>query len=79
VNINPVKVDLFGIFRHQMMGILVEYDNDVELRSCYCLVLKAEGVTRGDLDLLKDVKVVVSVSKVSGSRSAPRKGMLWSE
>ena len=53
VNTKPVQGGLYGIFLHQMMGVQIEYDDDVERRRTHPLLLpevEAEGVSQGDSD-----------------------------
>ena len=48
VNTKPVQGELYRIFRHQMMGVPIEYDYDVERRHTHPLLLpkvEAEGVS----------------------------------
>ena len=55
VNTKPVQGELYRIFCHQMMGVPIEYEDDVERRRTQPLLLpevEAEGVSQGDIDLL---------------------------
>ena len=39
VNTKPVQGELYRIFHHQMMGVPIEYDDDVERRCTHPLLL----------------------------------------
>ena len=70
------------IFCHEIMGIPVEDDNDMEQGRTHCMLLLAvvsEGLSQGDSETLKDIKVVasVAVTKVHIPDTVPNKGMLW--
>ena len=68
VNTNPVQGALFRILRSDMMGMPVEYGDDVERRRTHPLLLTlidTEIVSLPDGDILEKIVVVVPVNKVS--------------
>ena len=61
VNTKPVQGELFRIQRHHMMGVPINYDDDVERRRTHVLLLpKVEPVrmTVSDGQILKDIGVL---------------------
>ena len=61
VNTKPVQGELFRIFRHQMMGVPINYDDDVERKNTHLLLLpKPEPIkmTVSDEQMLKEIKVL---------------------
>jgi hypothetical protein len=65
VNTKPVQGQLFQIFRHEMMGVLVEYDDDGERRRTHPKILPVDNATgplAQDLQVLANIKVT-GVSK----------------
>ena len=76
VNTKPVQGALFRIFRSEMMGVPVEYDDDVERRRTHPLLLpliETERVSFPDGNILKKIAVVVPVKKVAKPGSDNRK------
>ena len=72
VNTKPVQGGLYRIFCHQMMGVPIEYDDDVERRRTYPLLLpevEAEGVSQGDSDMLEKIQVVAPTKKMPSYKS----------
>ena len=60
VNTKPVQGELFRIQRHHMMGVPINYDDNVERRRTHALLLpKVEPVrmTVSDERMLKDIEV----------------------
>ena len=79
VNTKPIQVGLYQIFRHQMMGIPIEYDDDVERRRTHPLLLpevEAEGVSQADSDLIEKVQVIAPTKKVPSYKSIIEKGII---
>ena len=71
--------ELYRIFRHQMMGFPIEYDDDVKRRRTHPLLLpevKAEGVSQGDSDLLENIQVVAPTKKMPSYKSILEKGII---
>ena len=67
-NTKPVHGALFRIFQSDIMGMLIEYNYDVERRRTHLLLLpiiETERVSLPDGDILKKIAVVVPVEKVS--------------
>ena len=72
VNTKPVQGGLYQIFRHQMMGVPIKYDDDMERRCTHPLLLpevEAAGVSQADCDLLEKVQVVAPTKKVPSYKS----------
>ena len=68
VNTKPVQGLLFRIFWSDMMGVQVEYDDDVERRRTHPLLLPkidTEILSLPDGDILENIAVVVPVKKVA--------------
>ena len=79
VNTKPVQRGLFRIFRHQMMGVPIEYDNNVERRRNHPLLLpevEAEGVSQADNDLLEKVQVIAPAKNMPSYKSLLEKGII---
>ena len=79
VNTKPVQGELYRIFRHQMIGVPIEYDDDVERRRTYPLLLpevEAKGVSQADSDLLEKLQVVAPTKKVPSYKSILEKGII---
>ena len=79
VNTKPVQGELYRIFRHQMMGVPIEYDGDMERRRTHPLLLpkvKAKGVSQGDSDLLEKIQVVAPTKKMPSYKSIHEKGII---
>jgi hypothetical protein len=75
VNTKPVQGLQFRIFRHEMMGVPVEYDDDVERRRTHPTLLpavKTTGPSPQDLQVLTDIGVT-SVTKTEQKAPAPEK------
>ena len=75
VNTKPVQGMLFRIFRSDMMGVPVEYDDDVDRRRTHPLLLpliETERVSLSDGDILEKIAVVVPVNKLAKPRSDDR-------
>ena len=76
VNTKPVHGVLFRIFRSEMMGVPVEYDDDVERSSTHPLLLtiiETESVSFPDGDILEKISIVVPVKKVAKPGPVDRK------
>ena len=79
VNTKPVQGELYRIFRHQMMGVPIEYDDDVERRRTHPLLLpevEAEGLPQENSDLLEKVQVIAPAKKVPSFKSLLEKGII---
>ena len=77
VNTKPVQGGLYRIFRHQMIGVPIEYDDDVERRRTRPLLLpkvKAEGVSQGGCDLIEKIQVVAPTKNMPIYKSILEKG-----
>ena len=77
VNTNPVQGVLFRIFRSEMMGVSVEYDDNVERRFTHPLLLpmiESERVSLPDSDFWEKISVVVPVKNVAKPRLVDKKG-----
>ena len=64
VNTKPVQGLIFRKFRHEMIGVLVEYDNDVKRRNTHQIRLpkvKTERLTIPEKELLKELAVLAPV------------------
>ena len=76
VNTKRVQGELFRIQRHHMMGVPINYDDDVERKRTHALLLpKVEPVkmTVSDEQMLKDIRVLAPEAKKTKS---PPKGVL---
>ena len=72
VKTNPVQGELYRIFCHQMMGVPIEYDDDVESRRTHPLIfpeVEAEGVSQEDSDMLEKIQVVAPTKKMPSYQS----------
>ena len=70
---------MYQIFRHQMMGVPIEYDDDVERRRTHPLLLtkgKAEGVSQRDSDMIEKIQVVAPTKKMPSYKSILEKGII---
>ena len=79
VNTKPVQGKLYRIFCHQMMGVPIKYDDDVERRRTQPLLLPevdAKGVSQADSDLLEKVQVITPTKKVPSYKSILEKGII---
>ena len=66
INTKPVQGQLFMIFRAEMMGVAVDYDDDAERKCTHHLLLpkvEAEMVSQQDGDLLEKISVAVPKKK----------------
>ena len=80
VNNKPVQGALFIIFRSDIMGATVEYNDDVERGHTHPLLLtkiETERVSLPDGGILEKIAVVVPVKKVAKPRPVDKKGSLW--
>ena len=76
VNTKPVQGALFRIFLSEMMGVPVEYDDDMERRYTHPLLMpliESERLSLPDGNILENISVVVPVKKVSKLKSNDRK------
>ena len=76
VNTKPVQGELYQIMRHQMMGVPIDYDEDVERRRTHLLLLpKPESVkmTVSDEQMLKEIKILAPTP--TKTRSSQPKGI----
>ena len=76
VNTKTVQGELFIIFQSEMMGVTVEYYDDVERRRTHQLLLRLieiERVSLPDGDILDKIAVMVPVKKVAKPGSNDRK------
>ena len=76
VNTKPVQGALFRIFLSEMMGVPVEYDDDVERRRTHPLLLpiiETERVSLPDGNILEKIAVLVPVKKVAKPGPVDRK------
>ena len=79
MNTKPVQGELYRIFRHQMMGVPIEYDDDVERRRTHPQLLpevEAEVVSQGDSDLLEKIQVVAPTKKMPSYKYILEKGII---
>ena len=79
MNTKPVQGELYLIFRHQMMGVPIEYDDDVERRRTHPLLLpevEAKGVSQGDIDLVEKIQVVAPTKKMPSYKTILEKGII---
>ena len=79
VNTKPLQEELFRIFRHQMMSVPIEYDDEVEKRGTHPLLfpnVEAEGVSQVDSDMLEEVQVIAPAKKLPSYKSLLKKGIL---
>ena len=61
VNTKPVQGQLFWTFRHHMMGVPVDHDDDVERKRTHPMLrskIKAERMTVSDEEILKVIEVL---------------------
>ena len=68
VNTKPVQAVLFRIFRSEMIGVPVEYDDNVNFRRTHPLLLTkmdTERVSLPDGGILEKIAVVVPVKKAA--------------
>ena len=85
VNTKPVQGLLFRKFRHEMMGVPVEYDDDVERRNTHPMLLpkdENERLTIPESELLKEIAVLAPVkrrpkTKKASKRVIPRMSRTW--
>ena len=66
INTKPVQGQLFRIFRAELMGVAVEYDNDAERKCTHHILLpkvEAEMVPQQDGELIEKIDVVVPKKK----------------
>ena len=76
VNNKPVQGVIFRIFWSEIIGVPVEYDDDVERRRTHPLLLpliETETIYFPDGDILDNISVVVPVKKVAKPGSDDRK------
>ena len=76
VNTKPVQGALFRIFQSEMMGVKVEYDDDVQRRRTHPLILpiiETERVSLPDGDILEKIAAVVPVKKVAKNGTVDKK------
>ena len=65
VDPKPVQGQLFWTFRHHMMGVSVDYDDDVERKRTHPMLLpkvEAERMTVSDEEILKAIEVLAPTS-----------------
>ena len=77
VNIKPVQGAILRIFRSEMMGVPVEYNDDVEQRRTHPLLLpkiETERLSLLDGDILEKVAAVVPVKKLAKTGPVYKKG-----
>ena len=66
VNTKPIQGLLFRKFRHAMMGVPVEYDDDAERRNTHPMLLpkiKNERLTIPESELLKEIAVLAPTKR----------------
>ena len=66
INTEPVQGQLFRTFRHHMMGVPVNYDDDVERRRTHPMLLpkvETERMTFSDEEMLKGIEVLAPTPK----------------
>ena len=66
VNTKPVQGLLFRKFRHEMMGVPVEYDDDVKRRNTHPMLLpkiENERLTIPETELLKEIAVLAPAKR----------------
>ena len=79
VKTKPVQGELFRIFCHQMMGVPIEYDDDVERRRTHPLHLpevESERISQADSNMLEKVQVVATTKNVPSYKSILEKGII---
>ena len=78
VNTKPVQGLLFRKFCHEMMGVLVEYDDDVEQRSTHPMMLpkvKIERLTIPEKELLKEITVLAPARQIATTKQVTNRGV----
>ena len=76
VNTKPVQRLLFQKFRHEMIGVPIEYDDDVERRNMHPMLLPKVGNERLTIpkkELLKEIAVLVPAKQKTTTKKVPRK------
>ena len=66
INTIPVQGQIFRIFRAELMGVSVDYDDDAERKCTHHLLhpkVKADMVSQQDGDLLEKIGVAVPKKK----------------
>ena len=66
VNTKPVQGELYRTFRHHMMGVPINYDDDVERRRTHPMLLpkvETERMTISDKEMLKEIEVLAPTPK----------------
>ena len=66
INTKPVQGNLFRIFRSEMIGVAVDYENDAERKFAHHILLpkvEAEMVSQQYGDLLEKIGVAVPKNK----------------
>ena len=71
VNTKPVQGLLFRKFRHEMMGVPVEYDDDVERRNTHPMLMpniENERLAIPETDLLKEIAVLAPAKRKTNAK-----------
>ena len=78
VNTKPVQGLLFQKFRHKLMGVPVEYDDDVKKRKTHPMLIpniNNERLTIPETELLKDISVLAPAKQKPTVKRVPKKGI----
>jgi hypothetical protein len=78
VNTKPVQGLLFRKFRHEMMGVPVEYDDDVERRNTHPMLMpkiENERLTIPETELLKEIAVLAPEKRKTNAKRIPKRGI----
>ena len=79
INTKLVQGELFRTFQHYMMGVPIDYDDDVERRRTHPMLLpkvETERMTISDEEMLKEIEVLAPTPKKKKSSSQVTKGIL---
>ena len=79
VNNKPVQGQLFRTFRHHMMGIPIDYDDDVERRRTHPMLLpkvETERMTVSDEEMLKAIELLAPTPTKKNLSPQVPKGIL---
>ncbi len=78
VNTKPVQGLLFQKFRHEMMGVPIEYDDDVKRRNTHPMLLlkiKNERLPIPETELLKEITVLAPAKRRPNAKRVPKQGV----
>ena len=78
VNTKPVQGLLFRKFRHEMVGVPVEYDDDVKRRNTHPMLLPTVGtemLSIPEKELLREIDVLAPAKQTTTPTKVPKKGV----